>query len=184
MRVGLDFDGVIADTIPAMIAYARAHLGIELRPSDCIVPGGIERLGLERYRQLVAATHETDYSLTFEPTAGALDALPSLAGRHQMFIVTARQGDAFANAEHWLDSRGLRACFAAVRSSAGPAKATLVDELGLDCFVDDVPRTFRNWSAKAWPILWHAEHNREYLAKSPVSRVAGWEALAAKFEMR
>lgn len=178
MRLGLDFDGVIADTIPAMIAYARLRLGIELTPTECIVPEGIERLGVVPYRALVAATHDTTYSLTFEPTAGATEGLRSLAKRHELFIVTAREGAAFANAERWIEAHGLRTCFAAVRSSAGPRKSQMVDDLRLECFVDDVPRTFRNWSARAWPLLWTAEHNRDHPVEAPTVRVAGWEELA------
>jgi 5'(3')-deoxyribonucleotidase len=178
VRVGLDFDGVIADTIPAMILYARQHVGLELEPRDCVMPGGVARLGLAVYRHLVEVTHATSYALTFGPTAGALEAIPELARHHDLFVVTARSKESFANAEQWLDQRGLSACFVSVYSSGGPAKSEVVEALGLDCFVDDAPRTFEGWRSTARPVLWHTDYNESHHVTPPMIRVRDWTELS------
>ncbi len=177
MRVGLDFDGVIADTIPAMRAYARDRHGLELAPSECVMPAGPERLGLDAYRQLVADTHETEYRLTFPLTLGATDGLRALARRHDLFVVTARHSGSLENAVRWLELNGLADCFSDVRSSVGPAKSELVATLELDCFVDDMPMTFQTWSANAAPLLWDADYNRNLKVEQRVRRVTGWAEL-------
>lgn len=177
MRIGLDFDGVIADTIPAMVSYARERMGLEVEPRDCIVPRGIERLGIETYRQLVAETHDSDYALGFQPTHGAYAALRDMAAVHELYIVTARAGPAFANAMRWLESHGIDGYFADVQSSAEMRKTELADRLVFDWFVDDVPETFRDWSANAIPALWHTDYNSHIDVAAPIKRVHGWPAL-------
>lgn len=177
MRVGLDFDGVIADTIPSMISYARNHLGVNLRPEDCVVPGGPQRLGTEGYRELVRVTHETPFSLTFQPTRGAVEWLPRIAAEHELVLVTARHQEAFTNAERWLDAHGFASCFAARHSSGTAAKSVVVELLSLDCYVDDLIPTFIDWPLAVTSLLWDAPYNRSRAVGPRVQRIAGWNEL-------
>jgi len=178
VRVGLDFDGVIADTIPSMIVYARERLGLELLPQECVAPGGPIRLGTEAYRELVRVTHTTPFALTFSPTEGTRKWLPRLAADHDLVIVTARESEALANAELWLKAFGLASCIAEVHSSFGPTKSALAIDLRLDCFVDDLATTFESWPAQVSSLLWDASYNRLGHLPDRVERIDGWSGLS------
>lgn len=179
VRIGLDFDGVIADTIPSMVAYAREHMQLDLLPEECVTPGGPLRLGVDAYREFVRATHATPFALAFRPTNGTLDSLPRLGREHDLVIVTARESAALDNAKRWLDDLGLARCIAAVHSSFGPTKSKLVGTLDLDCFVDDIPSTFEAWPGGVSSLLWDASYNRSVSPPASVERIHGWSGLAA-----
>lgn len=179
MRLGLDFDGVISDTIPQMIAFARTEHDLELSPFDCVAPGGPAGLTPDVWLQLIADTHNTPYALSMPPTFGAVPALRDLSVRHEVVIVTARRGEALANSEAWLEQAGLGACVRSIVSSAGRTKADVADELGLAALVDDVLENLRDLHGEAHPILWDAVYNRDVPTDSRVRRVHGWADLAA-----
>ena len=123
-------------------------------------------------------THTTPFALTFDPTEGTRDWLPRLAVDHDLVIVTARESEALANAERWLDALGLTPCITEIHSSFGPTKSALAGDLNLDCFVDDLATTFEAWPAKIPSLLWDASYNRSDQLPIHVERIDGWPGLA------
>lgn len=97
MRVGLDFDGVISDTIPPMIEFARMTHGIELSPFDCVAPSGPAGLEMDAWLQFIADTHATPYALSIPAVDGAVAARRWLSVSHELVVVTAFRGNAFEN---------------------------------------------------------------------------------------
>lgn len=177
MRVGFDFDGVICDTIAAMIDYARATQGRTLVPLDCIRPGGPAGLDAEQFVRLVEDTHRTEYALRMLPVAGAIEALQQIARDHDLFIVTARREAAFENAKRWTAQFGLTPLIREFVSTAGRTKAAAAATLALDVLVDDLPQHLEQLPPGVIPVLWHASYNAEVVVVSPMVRVERWQEL-------
>ena len=179
MRIGIDFDGVLADTMPAMVSYAAQHLGITLSEAECMRPEGPIRLGEAGYVALVRNTHETAYALTFAATDGAFEALQRLSETHEVFVVTNRAGAALARAEEWLTARSMRSMLSdLVSASAGTGKVEAARRLGLDVLLDDWPENLVGLDAATRPVLWSASYNLDAPLPSRVRRVHGWSAFA------
>lgn len=174
MRVGLDFDGVISDTIPSMIEFARVTHGLHLSPLDCVAPDGPAGLGSEVWLRLITDTHATPYALSMPPMFGTADGLARLSDRHEVVVVTARRGGALENTRIWLDHHGLAGHVADIVSSAGKTKADIAHELGLALLVDDVIENLHGLCGPVVPVLWDAIYNRDALVDTWIRRVSGW----------
>lgn len=177
MRVGLDFDGVICDTIAAMIAYASATRGLTLAPLDCIGPAGPAGLDAEQFVRLVEDTHRTEYALRMLPVAGAIEALQQIARDHDLLIVTARREAAFENAKRWAAQFGLTPVIREFVSTAGTTTASAAATLALDVLVDDLPQHLDRLPPRVTPVLWHASYNAEVVVVPPMVRVERWQEL-------
>ncbi|MSQ31490.1 MAG: hypothetical protein EXR64_05665 [Dehalococcoidia bacterium] len=183
MRIGIDFDGVLAHTMPAMVAYAAEHIGIALSEAECMRPGGPIRLGEAGYVALVRDTHETPYALTFASTEVTFEALQRLSEAHEVFVVTNRAGAALARAEEWLTARSMRAMLSdLVSASTGAGKADAARRLGLDVLLDDWPENLVGLDAATQPVLWSASYNLDASLPAGVRRVHGWAAFAEAIE--
>lgn len=182
MRIGIDFDGVVCDTIAAMISYAASRHGLTLSLLDCIAADGPAGLSVEHYVQLIEDTHRTDYAMEMQPIAGAIEALTGLAATHDLFIITARREAAFENARRWSEQYGLTAHIEEFVSASGTSKAALSESLRLHALIDDFPRNLEGFPATTLPILWHAEYNADVAITPPMVRVRGWLELQEHLE--
>ncbi|MDA0366718.1 MAG: hypothetical protein O3B31_13395 [Chloroflexi bacterium] len=176
MRIGLDFDGVITDTVGAMVTYA-ANAGLVLAPRDCIAPHGPAGLEPLDFETLVAATHETDYSLSFLPMAGAVEALAHLAEQHEVVVLTARRGAALDYAMRWSEAAGVRTFIRHFVSSDGHTKAAIAGPLGLDVLVDDLPGNLLGLPSSVRPLLWATDYNDQAETSPRVRRLSNWGEL-------
>ena len=70
MRLGIDFDGTIADTTDAKIRYALERFGETVTPIETYSEDGMRRLGEERFREMVEASHATDWDADDAADAG------------------------------------------------------------------------------------------------------------------
>lgn len=177
MRIGIDFDGVITHTMPAMVAYAARQLDMTLTELECMRPAGPLRLGEEGYLALIRDTHETPYALTFAPTNGLVDAMTHLRADHELFVVTNRAGAALDRAEEWLAAHGVRSALAAVvHASTGSGKVEAARRLKLDVMLDDWPENLGGLDAATRRILWSAAYNMDAAIPPRVRRVDGWDS--------
>lgn len=183
MRVGIDFDGVLCDTMTAMIAYGAGH-GLRLTPRDCIGAGGPAGLTAAQFVRLVEDTHRTAYALEMAPIDGAIEAMHDIGRDHDLFIVTARRDAAYENAQRWVAQFGLTPLIREFVSTAGTTKAAICQTHSLDVLIDDFPQHLDGLPTAVLPILWHAEYNAEAAIVPPMERVTHWAALTARLRSR
>ncbi len=137
MRIGLDFDGVIADfgTLKADVAFEL--YGIRVPPQFCKHAAVVAHnyLSEEQYRTVQNIAYRTrEIGLRMAPVEGALKFLPQLldAG-HSILVITSRDTEALAVANEWLTARGFE--LPLVGTGKTNSKATAAT--GLDVFADD-----------------------------------------------
>lgn len=133
LRIGLDFDGTLADTVGAAEAYLREVEGIVLAPHELTWPPGIKQLGSERFGQMLADDQFIE-QLEFVP--GALGVARSLMADADLFLVTARHEWQTEPVRLWLERSGLH--FDGVVSTSYESKAGACRELRLDVHFDDM----------------------------------------------
>jgi uncharacterized HAD superfamily protein len=175
MRLGIDFDGTIADVTEAKIRYARERLGEDLTPLETNRAQGLPRLGERRYVQMVEATHATDWTLTMRPMLGAIEVLQALAEHHELFVITARNDDEIGWARAWLEPHGLP--FRDVIHTSRGSKAAACETLAVDLMFDDSPLVLRELEPCALHLaLIDADYNRHLDLPDRAHRVDGWPA--------
>jgi 5'(3')-deoxyribonucleotidase len=132
LRIGLDFDGTLADTVGAGATYLREVEGITLQPHELIWPPGLQYLGRERFMQMLA---DDRFMEVLEFVPGALEVTRSLMEFADVFVVTARYEEETAPARRWLDGHGLR--FVDIVSTDNGSKVDACRALRLDIHFDD-----------------------------------------------
>lgn len=182
MRIGVDFDGVVCDTIAAMITYAADTHGLELTPSDCIAANGPAGLDVATFVRLVEDTHRTEYALRMQPVDGAIDALRQMARDHELFIVTARREAAFAYAQRWVSQFGIASLIREFVSTAGTTKSAVCTALALDMLIDDLPHHLDGLPVGVTPVLWGTAYNTGAPIVAPMVRAEDWRHVVALVE--
>jgi uncharacterized HAD superfamily protein len=137
MRIGLDFDGTIADSASAKIRYAGERWGVDLTPAQTMRPGAVPLLGRERYDAMVADVFGSELSLEMEPMPGALEALSRLGAEHELYVVTARLDHEVGLAARWLSRHGIEV--RAIRHTSRGPKDDACRTLGVAVHLDDSP---------------------------------------------
>ncbi|MEZ4502270.1 MAG: hypothetical protein R3C39_06570 [Dehalococcoidia bacterium] len=175
MRLGIDFDGTVADTTEAKVRYALERFGERVTGLETTGPHGAERLGHERYLEMVEAVHRTEWTLSIAPMPGAIEALHALAEHHELFIVTARTHEEIGWAREWLRPHGVP--FRGVVHTNREPKDAACDTLGIDVMLDDSLYVLRQLEGVgAHLALMDAEYNRAGDYPVRTRRVIDWSA--------
>jgi 5'(3')-deoxyribonucleotidase len=179
LRIGLDFDGTIADITWAKLRYARETFGVEMAPEATWGTAGREVLGEERYAQLVEAVHGTSFSVEMPPMPGAVETMRRLREHHELYIVTARLDHEAELAHEWLERHGVQVdgFFHTCRTS----KASHCLDLGLSVHLDDSPVVLEDLG-DTLPALIDAPYNRAQPRHERVRMVEHWRAFEVLVE--
>lgn len=176
MNIGLDFDGVIADTSGLKRATALRMFGVEI-PTEIFKENLVVGRGLltrEQYRELMQTVcGNRECGLGMDEMPGAMVCLKELreAG-HGMRVVTSREGAELEIAREWLKLRGLEPEFISV--GYGHDKVGAVR--GMDIFMDDDLN-------KLLPLvvhlperlfLFHRDYNSADQVPAGIRRVSDW----------
>lgn len=177
MRIGLDFDGTIADTTTAKIRFARETFGVELSALETWGQVGRERIGDERFMEMVRAAHE-ELTLAAPPMPGATEAIARLARDHELYVVTARNDVEVPWAERWVAAHA-----PAIREIVHTSRAPKLDAcraLGVELLLDDIPAVLHDIAeAGLDAALIEAEYNRDAPRHERVRAVPHWREFVA-----
>jgi hypothetical protein len=137
MKIGFDFDGVVADCGRLKSDAARELYGLDIPPEkfnkkDVIAGRYLTPDQYSEFQRIIYTTREI--GLCMQPVAGMLESIPQLlAVGHTLRIVTSRDGEGLSIAQEWSRQRGIVLDFVGV--GRGVSKAAACQ--GLDIFVDD-----------------------------------------------
>ena len=174
MIIGLDFDGVIADTFPIKARFAKELFGIILDPTYSKEWHMIEKglLTKEQYRTLATHAYQTEAGLEMPPIPNAISTAQKLidAG-HTLKIITSRNEEEARIAQLWCKQHDLAIPMTSVGYGASKADALL----GVTCYIDDdyeklIPLT----ETAAKLFLFSAPHNISTSISPPVTRAHSW----------
>lgn len=106
MRIGIDIDEVIADTLTEIIKFHNGAYGTTLTRGDVVrYLGDVFGEQEEECTRKIFEFFETDHFAAVSPIAGALPALRILKDHgHELVIVTARPHAISAQTQAWIDA--------------------------------------------------------------------------------
>lgn len=183
LTIGIDFDGVIADTTALKQKLAKEMFGVELDANVCkerfVVEQGL--MTREQYRSLMARVcGEPEVGLRMDALEGGVDLLRKLQNDgHALRIITARADADLEVAKRWSSERGLDIEFISV----GYGGSKTEPATGLDLYIDDdlskllpLQGIVPNLLMFNWPYNAHEE------APSSIRRVSSWSEISAAIE--
>lgn len=146
MRIGIDLDEVIADTMPAIVRFHNEQYKTDLKKDDFRsyrfweTWGGTRDDAIRKMYEFFA----TDHFAQIDPIPGSLAAIKTLKERgHDLFIVTGRQHDIVAKTEKWIRRHfpkvfsGIRFANSYSRNSQSAKKSEICARLGITIMIED-----------------------------------------------
>jgi len=137
MKIGLDFDGVIADcgNLKSKGAWELYRVLIPPEKFKKEILVGEKILTSAQYSEVQHLVYNTyEMGLLMEPVEGVLRYIPRLIDEgHTVRIITSRQNESLAIAAEWALKQGLLLDFTGV--GYGRSKATAAK--GVDVYIDD-----------------------------------------------
>ncbi|TAL19585.1 hypothetical protein EPN90_03045 [Patescibacteria group bacterium] len=177
-KIGIDFDGVIADTSSLKQEQARLLYGVSIPPhqfKEQLVTGmGI--LTQPQYRALMRRVCGTrEVGLRMAPLPGAVPSLRRLLdGGHRCTVITSREAEELAIASEWCAARGLAPEFVSV----GYAKPKVEVARGLDVYIDDDLQKLLPLVGNTPNLfLFHQSYNAHEAEPPEIRRVSSWAEL-------
>ena len=190
MRIGIDFDETLADSIQMIIKLHNKQYGTNYKKEEVVkykveeIWDGTKEEWMAKLDDFFSAKNVKN----LDPVAGAIPAIDALkkAG-HELYIITARgEGDVEAT-ELWLKKhfpetfKGIH--YAHVRSE-DPAKkrkkADICKELGVKLMIDDHMSVAKNCSEEGIRVLLIDEPWNQGELPEHVERVFSWEEIVKK----
>jgi len=135
LRIGIDFDGVIAYGSALKRAYIKEKFGFHC-PNPSKFHSGLTK---DQYTQMIAELYDTPKYLETPEISDAKKYLKKLKEQgHKIFIVTLRTDSEIRYTKKWLEQHNISEFEKIVNTNNTP-KSEACKNLDLDLFIDDYP---------------------------------------------
>lgn len=173
MRIGLDLDGVVVDSINRWIDVLNRVAGTNYRYGELPDTHGTPEMAA------ISDRHELDLLIPTSPMPGAREAIAQLRREgHELIVVTARHPRLRGLTEAWLHYHAIQVD--RLHFLEGAPKAPVARSEGLDVLVEDTPRHARTVAEAGVPVLLFAAPYNEGLQHPLIHRCSGWEAVVSR----
>jgi len=182
-RIGIDIDGVIADSQTVIIRKLNQHFGKNYNLADFVNLRPVKMFGLNR-KQLdkFIMTKELEIIQETVPIPGAVETLIRLIENHELHLVTARSPLYSGQTEAWLKKYGIP--YSRIRLLGQHDKRGACLELGVDLFIEDNKKNALQIISCGIPVLlMNATYNQGTLP-GMVTRVFNWDEIKQYIESR
>ncbi len=185
MRIGVDFDGTIADISQVELALIKQRFNIELKPEQCIGEILKPMLGKENY-EILRKDIRGSYTLNSKVVTGCKKALSALISEgHKIVILTSRWADEQAFAKKFLEAKGIPYHhFLFVehgtkfdKYAERITKKRVIDRLRIGAMIDDTYHHLAELSGSGIGLYFFDQPwNRKIkIDKQDIIRVFGWQ---------
>lgn len=170
VRVGLDLDGVIVDSIGTWLRLLREGGGFPVAPDAYPEPYANPEMAA------FCDLHEVEMLIAPRPVPGAVEAVTSLkAAGHDLVVITARGPRVRRLTEAWLDYYGLPVDD--LHFLAGGNKGEAARRAGVSIFVEDAPSNAIALAAARIPVLLFATPYNRRVRHPLVRSCDGWPSV-------
>ena len=186
MKIGVDLDGVLGQTIPAVIEYHNTIHGTNLTLEQFHSNNYWEVWGGTREEaiQEVHNFYETPYFKNIKPVIGARESLKTLKKNNELFIVTSRQNKIIPETKEWVE-KYFPNIFSEMyftnhftQNGDTKTKKEVCDSLNVDVLIEDVVEyAVECVTAKRKIFLLDYPWNRDAVLPEGIQRVYSWEEI-------
>lgn len=192
MRIGIDFDDVVADSVKAIIMLHNNKYGTAFKKEEFIsyrvedVWGGTK----EEWRIKLNEFFSTDHLVSLDPMAGSLLGISALKNYgHELYIVTGRSEQDIPATEMWLKMhfpevfREVHYAQFVTKNDLGSKfreKSEICKDNGIKLMIDDNPRVAKECAEAGISVLLFDQPWNKGDFPSNVERVYSWKEIVEK----
>lgn len=130
MRIGIDIDGVIIDSINYVAKELTQYLGREVKPDEVA-----HNLGkIDNINNIFEEKGE-EFLCSLDPMELAVDSINSIAQEHDVYIISARFHNHYDITVKWLNRHGIKVN--KIIFTQGKSKSNICKKKRIDVFVED-----------------------------------------------
>lgn len=180
LKIGLDFDGVIANCALLKSIAGQRIFGIEIPPdrfTKAIVIGQ-GHLSVDQYAELQIAVYHTEgYAKLLEPIPNAIETIRQLlAQNYSIQVITSRGDKAVIFARAWLVSKGLSIDVVSIGNSEN--KLPAATSAGIDVFVDDDHEKLLPLIGAVSKLYWFTQNDQGGVGvHGSIRQIGSWDML-------
>lgn len=188
MRIGIDFDDVLVDFVPAFLYYHNRLYGTDVSKDDVWSYHFWEVFDIPKDEMLrrIFSFLDSPESGAMRPIVGACKGVMAIGEEHELHIITGRQ-DRIAPMTSRLLLRHFGGAFSGVHFAnhfSGDAshlsKGVICDRLGIDVLIDDSPANALESAAPGRKVLLlDAPWNGAVAETDSITRVRSWERIVS-----
>jgi uncharacterized protein len=184
LSIGLDFDGVIANT-PALKSVAvKEIIGKVVKPEEMLARNVIEKklMTMDEYHVLQREVYfkHPQWHNYLHAMSGAIEGIEELQDLgHFVACITSRTPDAVSLARQWIEREGIEI---EIHDMEGhPSKTSVAKELGLNVFIDDDPQYLEPMIGEIDNLfLYSWVYNKEYDEGENITRTGSWSDIMSR----
>lgn len=190
MRIGIDLDEVVADSLTAIINFHNKKYGTTLTKEDFHSYDFWEIWGgtPEETAEKCAIFFATEQRSSVNPIAGSVRGLAELKKRgHGLYVVTGRSSDSARETEKWIEAKfpkvfsGIHYANLYTFDGRARLKSAMCRELGVDVLIDDQPMNVLDCAINGIrAFLFDQKWNRKTVLPAGAERVISWEEIVEK----
>lgn len=176
MRIGVDIDGVVADTFPLLVRELNAYFQVNLALQDIYDYNIFKVYGLNE-GEMLAFLHDREQALMEGPALkdGAGEYLGILSQKHNIYLVSARYEKYRSQTEKWLQKHAIPYHDLILLGSHD--KREVCRQISVAVFIEDSLKNAHQLSSCGVPVLlFDAPYNQGKLP-SLVRRCSSWEEI-------
>ncbi|MFZ5817868.1 MAG: 5' nucleotidase, NT5C type [Bacillota bacterium] len=167
MRIGLDLDGVLVDSIPRWIEVLNREAGTRYGPDDLPDTYGTPEQAFHSDR------NEVEMLILPGPVAGGPESVRAIhAAGHELVVITARHPRLRGLTQAWLEYHGV--AVHRLHFLEGASKAPTAVAEGVDVMVEDAPHNALALAEAGVPVLLFDAPYNQAVSHPLIRRAAGW----------
>jgi len=189
MKIGIDFDEVLAEFVKGYFNFYRLKTGIEIKFEDVFSYNLWEVMGISRDEAFKIADefYDSEHFSELALVPGAKDTLIALSKEHELLIVTSRPVRIAGKTEQYL-RRNIPEIHPEIFYAGdifreqGKPKAELCAQLSLDHFVEDNLRYAQQCAEKRIRVFLLDKSWNQGELNGNVTRVKNWSEILNKLK--
>lgn len=172
MRIGIDMDGVMVDTINHAAVEISKLLGYQITPDDVAHNLG-EIEGIDE----IFAKYGDEILCALNPMDNVTDVLKELKKEHELYIISARFNQHYDASLKWLDKHGI--CVDNVIFTEGKGKANICTGNGIELMVEDSARNAIEVADSGVKVLLLKTDYNRHINKDGIAFCENWIEIGA-----
>ncbi|MGM5485409.1 MAG: 5' nucleotidase, NT5C type [Nanobdellota archaeon] len=175
MNLGIDFDGVIADTVSLKIDYVKERYGKSISPEDTDKKKLSSIIGTAEYEEMIDDIYISEKIMLTAPVVkSAGESIKKLRENHYIFIITNRKDHEINVMTRYLEYNNIS--YDRIISSAGKSKEKACMENNIRIMLEDSPYQLERFSNKGTRLyLLLRPYNKDIRTHENVIRIDSWD---------
>lgn len=170
MRIGIDMDGVIVDTINYVASELSKYLNREVQPDEVA-----HNLGEMQNIMQIFIEHGERLLCSLAPIDLAVDSINSIALDHDVYIISARFHIHYDSTLQWLKKYGINVD--KVIFTEGKSKSNICIENGIDVFIEDSVKNALELADKGIRVILYSTEYNSSIQREDINRCDNWKCI-------